>query len=172
MVYDPNKPHPPKLDIETLKAWCHWKRLEMDKAQLNEPEDLDLVKSIENVVGQVNNYKVRYERELERNAGLLQGDGGDLKKRIERLEKEVDYLATENEELEEHRHIYNQNRKDLLLSVDTLTKKMQILNDAVELVVRHDPYDYSEKECAAFLFVNYCYSQQALSRVEDLEKKT
>ncbi len=171
MVYDPKR-NPPKLDIETLKAWCHWKRLEMADARLNEPEDLDLVRSIENVVGQVNNYKVRYERELERNAGLLQGDGGDLKKKIERLEKEVDFLATENGELEEHRNVYNQNRKDLLLSVDTLTKKMQILNDAVELVVKYDPGDYSDTECAGFMYVNYCYSQKALSLVKDLEKKT
>lgn len=60
MTYDPKRNHKPKSDIECLKAWCHWKRLELSRS-IADVDELDFVKSIEDTIAKVNNYKARYE---------------------------------------------------------------------------------------------------------------
>lgn len=47
-----------KPDIETLKAWCHWKRKE--KPPIDE-DTLDLVSAVEDVISQVGTWKAKYE---------------------------------------------------------------------------------------------------------------
>ncbi len=44
---------------DTLKAWCHWKKLENDVTQ----DELDLVKDIEDVISQVGTWKAKFEAE-------------------------------------------------------------------------------------------------------------
>lgn len=66
MVYE-KKNRQPKYDLECLKAWCVWKRLEIEASG---DEDCGFVKAIEDVIGQVNNYKTRYEKLLEKVALL------------------------------------------------------------------------------------------------------
>lgn len=50
---------------EFLKDWCHYMR----KDELDEYE-LELVKSVEDTISQVNNYKTRYEKLRVENAKL------------------------------------------------------------------------------------------------------
>lgn len=42
---------------ELLKAWCHWKSKEKDLSE----DDREMIKYIQDVIGQVNHWKSRYE---------------------------------------------------------------------------------------------------------------
>lgn len=61
----------PSSDIETLKAWCHWKRVEIGNSMkacttildLQRMEDMqDLLTAIENLISQVGTWKAKYEQ--------------------------------------------------------------------------------------------------------------
>jgi hypothetical protein len=43
--------------LRTLKAWCHWKRREVDVSA----DDLEMVQAIEDTISQVNNWRAKYE---------------------------------------------------------------------------------------------------------------
>lgn len=45
-------------DIETLRAWCHWKRRETGVSS----DDLEFVQALENVISQVGTWKARFEQ--------------------------------------------------------------------------------------------------------------
>lgn len=45
-------------DLDTLKAWCHWKKLETGVCE----DDLLMVKAIEDVISQVGTWKAKAER--------------------------------------------------------------------------------------------------------------
>lgn len=49
----------PVEDIGTLKAWCYWKRV----CSTTEPEDLLMVKAIEDIISQAGTWKAKFERE-------------------------------------------------------------------------------------------------------------
>jgi len=51
---------------DTLKAWCHWKKKEVGVSE----DDLAMVKDIEDVISQVNNWRVKYEKEKEKTEKL------------------------------------------------------------------------------------------------------
>lgn len=49
---------------DTLKAWCHWKRkeIEHDPTGPFAEDNLELVKAVEDVISQVGTWKAKYER--------------------------------------------------------------------------------------------------------------
>lgn len=49
---------PIATDLETLKAWCHWKRKESDLSE----SDQDFVKAIEDLISQVGTYRAKLEK--------------------------------------------------------------------------------------------------------------
>jgi hypothetical protein len=51
---------------DTLKAWCHWKKKETGVSE----DDLLMVKDIEDVISQVNNWRAKYEKEKEKTEKL------------------------------------------------------------------------------------------------------
>ena len=45
-------------EVETLKAWCHWKRKEDGASE----DDVAMVKTIEDVISQAGTWKAKNER--------------------------------------------------------------------------------------------------------------
>lgn len=85
-------PRGSKPDIETLKAWCHWKRKEYERTpdariqgwqEIRESE-LELVTAVENVISQVGTWKAKCLRAEEAYSGLVQVEI-DLRNEIEGL---------------------------------------------------------------------------------------
>jgi len=49
-----------KSDRETLKAWCHWKRLEIERLAVHvRGDELDFLKAIEDLISQVGTLEAR-----------------------------------------------------------------------------------------------------------------
>lgn len=57
-----------KSDLETLKAWCWWKRKELERCNtfIDPDGELDLVKAVEDTISQVGTWKAKFEREAAR----------------------------------------------------------------------------------------------------------
>lgn len=85
-------------DIETLKAWCYWKRKEIERVPALETAfgEGDFVKAVEDVISQVGTFRAERDRLRAENERLLRAerDGGrDIL--IGQLRAELDALKAE-----------------------------------------------------------------------------
>lgn len=141
-------------DIETLKAWCHWKRKE------NPPIDedtADLVKAVEDCISQVGNWKAKFESAMEQLATYRESHGQELERVVDLTRKlaacedrinKVNNMASEQlDALHEKLAVCERARDEWKKTSDRQEEVRKVLRQGLEeLLVKQSAIDAQNKK--------------------------